>query len=128
MSGELIRSRVGTFTRMAKYMAVRMGAAVSFPRGAHAHTWLPSARTHHRDRIYHQRRCMVTGLSILELIQNRFPLPGDLALVDLIMHITSSQVGGQLITTRKVGTHENPNIMFCKPPQLEDEPDLGVTQ
>ena len=33
-----------------------------------------------------------TGLSILELVQNRFPFPGDLAPVDLIMHITSSQV------------------------------------
>jgi len=34
-----------------------------------------------------------TGLSILELVQNRFPFPNDLAPVDLIMHITTSEVG-----------------------------------
>ena len=34
-----------------------------------------------------------TGLSILELVQNRFPFPSDLAPVDLIMHITTSEVG-----------------------------------
>jgi hypothetical protein len=33
-----------------------------------------------------------TGLSILELVQNRFPFPSDLAPVDLIMHITTSEV------------------------------------
>jgi len=32
------------------------------------------------------------GLSILELVQNRFPFPSDLAPVDLIMHITASEV------------------------------------
>jgi serine/threonine protein kinase len=34
-----------------------------------------------------------TGLSILELVQNRFPFPSDLAPVDLIMHITTCEVG-----------------------------------
>lgn len=34
-----------------------------------------------------------TGLTILELVQNRFPFPGDLGPVDLIMHITASEVG-----------------------------------
>lgn len=32
------------------------------------------------------------GLSILELVQNRFPFPSDLAPVDLIMHITTGEV------------------------------------
>jgi hypothetical protein len=33
------------------------------------------------------------GLSILELVQNRFPFPGELPPVDLIMHISASEVG-----------------------------------
>lgn len=34
-----------------------------------------------------------TGLTILELVQNRFPFPGDLGPLELIMHITASEVG-----------------------------------
>ena len=32
------------------------------------------------------------GLSILELVQNRFPFPADLGPLELIMHITTSEV------------------------------------
>ncbi len=34
-----------------------------------------------------------TGLSMLELVQNRFPFPADLAPLDLIVHILTSEVG-----------------------------------
>ena len=40
------------------------------------------------------------GLSILELVQNRFPFPGELPPVDLIMHISASEV------SLLFGTHE----------------------
>ncbi|KAH9961497.1 kinase-like domain-containing protein [Russula dissimulans] len=82
VSGELIGSRAGTFTGTTKYMAPEriMGKEYTIT----ADVWS-------------------TGLSILELVQNRFPYPGDLAPVDLIMHITASE-----------------------PPKLEDEPDLDA--
>jgi mitogen-activated protein kinase kinase len=33
-----------------------------------------------------------TGLSLLELVQNRFPFPNDLPPIELMMIITSSEV------------------------------------
>jgi len=82
VSGELIGSRAGTFTGTTKYMA-------------------PERITGREYTICADVWSM--GLSILELVQNRFPFPSDLAPVDLIMHITTSE-----------------------PPQLEDEPDLDA--
>ncbi|KAI0287452.1 kinase-like domain-containing protein [Russula brevipes] len=78
----LIGSRAGTFTGTTKYMAPERITGREYT--ICADVWS-------------------TGLSILELVENRFPFPGDLAPVDLIMHITTSE-----------------------PPQLEDEPDLDV--
>ena len=34
-----------------------------------------------------------TGLSILELVENRFPYPSNLTPVDFLMHIAYSEVG-----------------------------------
>jgi len=82
VSGELIGSRAGTFTGTTKYMAPERITGREYT--IRADVWS-------------------TGLSILELVQNRFPFPSDLAPVDLIMHITTSE-----------------------PPFLEDEPDLDV--
>ncbi|KAI0267082.1 kinase-like domain-containing protein [Gloeopeniophorella convolvens] len=82
VSGELIGSRAGTFTGTTKYMAPERITGAEY--GIRADVWS-------------------TGLSILELVQGRFPFPGDLTPVDLIMHITSSE-----------------------PPKLDDEPDLDV--
>jgi mitogen-activated protein kinase kinase len=82
VSGELIGSRAGTFTGTTKYMAPERITGAEYT--ICADVWS-------------------TGLSMLELVQNRFPFPGDLAPVDLIMHITTSE-----------------------PPQLDDEPDLDV--
>ncbi|KAH9984558.1 kinase-like domain-containing protein [Russula vinacea] len=82
VSGELIGSRAGTFTGTTKYMAPERITGREYT--ICADVWS-------------------TGLSILELVQNRFPYPSDLAPVDLIMHITTSE-----------------------PPSLEDEPDLDV--
>jgi len=45
-----------------------------------------------------------TGISLLELVQNRFPFPPDLGAIELMMYITTGE-----------------------PPRLEDEPDKGVT-
>lgn len=82
VSGDLIGSRAGTFTGTTKYMAPERITGTEYTISADV--WS-------------------TGLSMLELVQNRFPFPGDLAPVDLIMHITTSE-----------------------PPQLDDEPDLDV--
>ena len=66
------------------------------------------------------------GLSILELVQNRFPFPSDLAPVDLIMHITAGEV-------RPFGQPSDLITRYCQndvilitlwSPQLEDEHDL----
>ncbi|KAI0301070.1 kinase-like domain-containing protein [Multifurca ochricompacta] len=82
VSGELIGSRAGTFTGTTKYMAPERITGTEYT--IRADVWS-------------------TGLSILELVQNRFPFPSDLAPLDLIMRITTSE-----------------------PPRLEDEPDLDV--
>jgi mitogen-activated protein kinase kinase len=82
VSGELIGSRAGTFTGTTKYMAPERITGREYT--ITADVWS-------------------TGLSILELVQNRFPYPNDLSPVDLIMYITTSE-----------------------PPVLEDEPDLDV--
>ena len=63
-----------------------------------------------------------TGLSILELVENRFPYPSDLAPVDLIMYITTSEVGLFYVYVALMGS----NISHGQPPLLEDEPDLDV--
>ncbi|KAH9055441.1 Pkinase-domain-containing protein [Lactarius vividus] len=82
VSGELIGSRAGTFTGTTKYMAPERITGTEYT--IRADVWS-------------------AGLSILELVQNRFPFPSDLAPVDLIMHITTSE-----------------------PPRLEDESDLDA--
>lgn len=66
-----------------------------------------------------------TGLSILELVQNRFPFPNDLAPVDLIMHITASEVGFVTDILCYIAPMGSNNIAR-QPPTLEDEPDLDV--
>ncbi|KAJ7843053.1 STE/STE7 protein kinase [Mycena olivaceomarginata] len=80
VSGELIESQAGTFTGTSSYMAP--------------------------ERIVGQRYTIrsdvwSTGISLLELVQNRFPFPNDLPPIELMMHITAGE-----------------------PPQLEDEPGL----
>ncbi|KAJ7312983.1 kinase [Mycena albidolilacea] len=80
VSGELIESQTGTFTGTSSYMAP--------------------------ERIVGQRYTIrsdvwSTGISMLELVQNRFPFPNDLPPIELMMHITAGE-----------------------PPQLEDEPGL----
>jgi len=69
------------------------------------------------------------GLSILELVQNRFPFPGELPPVDLIMHISASEVSLLFdtgsITNPRGRSDDNDDIML-QPPRLEDEPDLDV--
>jgi mitogen-activated protein kinase kinase len=68
------------------------------------------------------------GLSILELVQNRFPFPSDLAPVDLIMHITASEVGTRICCTVHVHDIDDRHAFYhvLQPPQLEDEPDLDA--
>jgi serine/threonine protein kinase len=76
-------------------MAVRNGLLLRVPRDVHAYVW-PTLFQPERITGREYTICAdvwSTGLSILELVQNRFPYPSDLAPVDLIMHITTSEVG-----------------------------------
>lgn len=78
VSGELVKSKVDTFTGTSCYMAPER--ILGHEYSIRADVWS-------------------AGLSILELLQNRFPFPKDLPPIDLMVHISESE-----------------------PPRLEDEP------
>ncbi|KAG6830452.1 hypothetical protein H0H92_000605 [Tricholoma furcatifolium] len=78
VSGELIDSMAGTFTGTSFYMA-------------------PERICGHEYTI--RSDVWSTGISLLELVQNRFPFPNDLPPIELMMYITTGD-----------------------PPRLEDEP------
>jgi len=82
VSGELIGSMAGTFTGTSYYMAPERMSGLNYT--IRADVWS-------------------TGLSLLELVQNRFPFPSDLPPIELMMYISASE-----------------------PPRLEDEEDLGL--
>ncbi|TFY62248.1 hypothetical protein EVG20_g6769, partial [Dentipellis fragilis] len=77
VSGELIQSMAGTFTGTSMYMAPERLSGLDY--SIRADVWS-------------------TGLSLLELVQNRFPFAADLPPIELMIHVTQSE-----------------------PPQLEDE-------
>ncbi|KAF5380438.1 hypothetical protein D9615_004601 [Tricholomella constricta] len=78
VSGELVDSLAGTFTGTSFYMA-------------------PERICGHEYTI--RSDVWSTGISLLELVQNRFPFPNDLPPIELMMYITTGE-----------------------PPRLEDEP------
>ncbi|KAI0305764.1 kinase-like domain-containing protein [Multifurca ochricompacta] len=80
VSGELIGSVAGTFTGTSLYMAPERLSGLEY--SIRADVWS-------------------TGLSLLELVQNRFPFPSDMPPIELMIYITQSE-----------------------PPQLEDEADV----
>ncbi|KAI0958817.1 hypothetical protein AcV7_004522 [Taiwanofungus camphoratus] len=80
VSGELVDSIAGTFTGTSLYMAPERLSGLDYT--IRSDVWS-------------------TGISLLELVQNRFPFPSDLAAIELMIYITQ---------------HE--------PPELEDEEDI----
>ncbi|KAH9931098.1 kinase-like protein [Epithele typhae] len=82
VSGELINSMAGTFTGTSLYMA---------PERLSGHDY--SIRSD----------VWSTGISLLELVTNRFPFPTDLAAIELMMYIVQNE-----------------------PPELEDEEDENI--
>ncbi|KAL6310358.1 kinase [Sparassis latifolia] len=81
VSGELVNSIAGTFTGTSLYMAPERLSGLEYT--IRSDVWS-------------------TGISLLELVQNRFPFPNDLAAIELMMHITQNE-----------------------PPELEDEEDIA---
>ncbi|CAL1707640.1 unnamed protein product [Somion occarium] len=77
VSGELVNSNAGTFTGTSLYMAPERLSGLNY--SIRSDVWS-------------------TGISLLELVQNRFPFPNDLADIELMMYITQNE-----------------------PPELEDE-------
>ncbi|CCM01490.1 uncharacterized protein FIBRA_03544 [Fibroporia radiculosa] len=80
VSGELVNSVAGTFTGTSLYMAPERLSGLEYT--IRSDVWS-------------------TGVSLLELVQNRFPFPSDLAAIELMMYITQYE-----------------------PPELEDEEDI----
>ncbi|KAI0027708.1 kinase-like protein, partial [Vararia minispora EC-137] len=70
VSGELVGSVVDTFTGTSLYMAPERLSGLEY--SIRADVWS-------------------TGLSLLELVQNRFPFSADLAPIELMIHITQSE-------------------------------------
>ncbi|KAJ6500079.1 STE/STE7 protein kinase [Mycena vitilis] len=83
VSGELIKSEAGTFTGTSFYMAPERISGQKYT--IRSDVWS-------------------TGISLLELVQNRFPFPNDLSVIELMMYITANE-----------------------PPRLDDEPGLTWT-
>ncbi|KAI6046035.1 kinase-like domain-containing protein [Pisolithus marmoratus] len=79
VSGELVKSLAGTFTGTSFYMAPERISGKEY--SIRADVWS-------------------TGITLLELVQNRYPFPDDLTSIELLVHITQGD-----------------------PPQLTDEPD-----
>jgi len=82
VSGELVNSNAGTFTGTSLYMAPERLSGLNY--SIRSDVWS-------------------TGISLLELVQNRFPFPTDLADIELMMYITQNE-----------------------PPELEDEEDVDL--
>ncbi|EGN99815.1 hypothetical protein SERLA73DRAFT_152034 [Serpula lacrymans var. lacrymans S7.3] len=80
VSGELVRSLAGTFTGTSFYMAPERISGKEY--SIRADVWS-------------------TGITLLELVQNRYPFPDDLTPIELLVHITTGE-----------------------PPQLTDEADV----
>ncbi|KAJ6596667.1 kinase-like domain-containing protein [Mycena sp. CBHHK59/15] len=78
VSGELVESMAGTFTGTSFYMAPERICGQNYT--IRSDVWS-------------------TGISLLELVQNRFPFPNDLPPIELMMYITHNE-----------------------PPRLDDEP------
>ncbi|KAJ7772596.1 STE/STE7 protein kinase [Mycena maculata] len=78
VSGELVESQAGTFTGTSFYMAPERICGAKYT--IRSDVWS-------------------TGISLLELVQNRFPFPADLPPIELMMYITAGE-----------------------PPRLDDEP------
>ncbi|KAJ7497538.1 STE/STE7 protein kinase [Mycena latifolia] len=78
VSGELVESIAGTFTGTSFYMAPERICGQNYT--IRSDVWS-------------------TGISLLELVQNRFPFPNDLPPIELMMYITAGE-----------------------PPRLDDEP------
>ncbi|KAF9263353.1 Pkinase-domain-containing protein [Marasmius fiardii PR-910] len=83
VSGELVESYVATFTGTSLYMAPERILGNEYT--IRSDVWS-------------------LGISLLELVQNKFPFPGDLPPIELMMHITSGE-----------------------PPRLEDEGEVQWT-
>ncbi|KAG6866728.1 hypothetical protein C0991_011387 [Blastosporella zonata] len=95
VSGELVDSLAGTFTGTSFYMA-------------------PERICGHEYTI--RSDVWSTGISLLELVQNRFPYPNDLPPIELMMYITTGEV-----SISKYSSHIVLNV-DPQPPRLEDEP------
>ncbi|KAH8107900.1 kinase-like protein [Cristinia sonorae] len=80
VSGELVNSNAGTFTGTSLYMAPERLSGLNY--SIRSDIWS-------------------TGISLLELVTNRFPFPSDLADIELMMYITQNE-----------------------PPELEDDEDI----
>ena len=117
VSGELINSIAGTFTGTSLYMAVSPRSLECSPWMApddtpadrpftsasrirvctpHLHLCLcraapqPERLSGHDYKI--QSDVWSTGITLLELVTNRFPFPTDLAAIELMMYIVQNEV------------------------------------
>ncbi|KAF8650448.1 hypothetical protein AX16_005250 [Volvariella volvacea WC 439] len=79
VSGELVDSMAGTFTGTSFYMA-------------------PERICGHEYTI--RSDVWSTGISLLELVQNKFPFPNDLPPIELMMYITTGDVSWSSLTGR----------------------------
>jgi mitogen-activated protein kinase kinase len=91
VSGELVDSWAGTFTGTSFYMAVSPPHTVRSPSTYDIFT------TRQPERILGKEYTIrsdvwSTGITLLELVQKRFPFPNDVPPIELIMYISQGEV------------------------------------
>lgn len=89
VSGELVDSMAGTFTGTSFYMAVSKYNNDLFVLCSHIFLQ-PERICGHEYTI--RSDVWSTGITLLELVQNRFPFPSDLPPIELMMYITQGEV------------------------------------
>lgn len=91
VSGELVNSLVGTFTGTLIYMAV---SVLPFHHFLLSDMKLDDEQPERVSGGEYTVRSDVwsTGISLLELVQNRFPFPADLSTIELILTIREGEV------------------------------------
>ena len=95
VSGELVNSVAGTFTGTSLYMAVSDLSCPDSARRCCSSSVIVSQPERLSGNDYTIRSDVwSTGITLLELVTNRFPFPTDLAAIELMMYILQNEVCG----------------------------------
>lgn len=90
VSGELVDSLANTFTGTSFYMAVSLSITSLLNQPLTDYYSQPERISGEKYTI--RSDVWSTGITLLELVQNRFPFPNDLPPIELMVYITQNEV------------------------------------